>query len=338
MQHSNIDVIKSLSVPQASPIGTDTTIVYSRFPFDGGNRSNLYFSPSGGVVSIASCIAKLNDWEDAEGDFESVLIEYNSQKFLVGKEAIERNGQAPFKSVDSKAIAAKQLLMVALEPDGDRTDILIDTLVVQTPDIRLKAEVSQLERLKGHYSFKRNGVQIEAQVNKVEIVEECQSAWDYASAQGLFTWPDAKNGILDMGGGTTLARLYTTSGKVIRDAEVKLPGTFDLAKRIAAALQSKNEYTPDTSKIMDAIADGSYQLGSQTSFAGIFEQCRQQWIDEIRGQLKQGWATHSADIGEVLVVGGSAPLAQRFVDTTNGRFKIPANPQTFSLCGLMGGK
>ncbi|MEM7067139.1 MAG: hypothetical protein AAF572_28745 [Cyanobacteria bacterium P01_B01_bin.77] len=145
--------------------------------------------------------------------------------------------------------------------------------------------------------------------------------------------------MLDLGGGTALGRIFTRTGSPIRSAEVKIPGTYDLAKRIAAALQAKAEYSPDTSLIMDAIATGSYRIGQRLYFEGIYQQCRRQWIDEIRGALREAWAAHMEELGEVLVIGGSAELARDFVESTNGRFKIPQtpDPQHISLYGMLEG-
>ena len=195
-------------------------------------------------------------------------------------------------------------------------------------------------RLPGEYCFARNGRPTVARINRVQIVEECRAAWRYATQNGGYRWPRMKNAVLDMGGGTALGRVFTSSGQPVRGAEVKLPGTYDLAKRIAAALQSRSEYSPDTSLVMDAIADGTYCIGQRTPFEGVFQQCRRQWIDELRGALREAWAAHMAELGEVLVIGGSAPLARDFVDTTNGRFKIPTSPspQYISLFGMLEGR
>ncbi|NEQ54571.1 MAG: hypothetical protein F6K11_31310 [Leptolyngbya sp. SIO3F4] len=46
-----------------------------------------------------------------------------------------------------------------------------------------------------------------------------------------------------------------------------------------------------------------------------------------------------SELGEVIVVGGSAELLRPFVEETNGRFKIPKSPspQFVSLYGMLGG-
>lgn len=305
--------------------------VCSRLAFDGGNRFLKFFGPDGDVQIIQSCIKTLQDWEDIEPDEASILIETPTGRYVVGAQAAEMKGNSTHKG--SKAKLARRLLPVALSPG----ETLIDVLVVATPDIRNQSAVNHLKRLAGTHQFKRNGEDVTVQINTVEVLEECRAAWRYASRRGGFRWPHMKNAVLDLGGGTALARVFTSSGTPIRAAEVKLPGTYDLAKKIASALQAKDEYSPDTSLIMDAIASGSFTIGQRTPFEGIFQQCRQQWIDEIRGALKEAWVSHMAELGEVLVIGGSAELARDFVESSNGRFKIPSDPsaQTISLHGML---
>ncbi|MEO0348828.1 MAG: ParM/StbA family protein [Cyanobacteria bacterium P01_A01_bin.15] len=325
------------TMPLEGTEDTSNERICSRFAFDGGNRFLKYFDASGTVQTVQSCIKPLADWEDIEPDQHSVVIENQGQRYVVGSVAAEMHGTSTHQG--NKAQLAAQLLPVALEPGHHRNRILIGTLVVATPDVRDTIAVHHLEKLAGTYQFKRNGETITAKINRVEVVEECRAAWKYATNHGGYRWPDAKNAVLDLGGGTALARIFTRSGSPIRTAEVKLPGTYDLAKRIAAALQAKAEYSPDTSLIMDAIATGTYRIGQRLHFEGIYQQCRRQWLEEVRGALREAWATHMDELGEVLVIGGSAELARDFVESTNGRFKIPntPNPQHISLYGMLEG-
>ncbi len=86
---------------------------------------------------------------------------------------------------------------------------------------------------------------------------------------------------------------------------------------------------------MDAIADRSYKVGvSGANFAHLFEKCRDTWLEEIRATLRTAWSQYFAEVGEVLVIGGSAPLAQPIEESTKGRFKVAQNPQTISIRGM----
>jgi TRAP-type mannitol/chloroaromatic compound transport system substrate-binding protein len=87
---------------------------------------------------------------------------------------------------------------------------------------------------------------------------------------------------------------------------------------------------------MDAIADGSFQVGvSGTKFAHLFEKCRDAWIEEIRTALRTAWGQYFNQVGEILIIGGSAPLAKPIEEATKGRFKVAPNPQNISIMGMV---
>ncbi|MFG6103178.1 ParM/StbA family protein [Leptothoe sp. EHU-05/26/07-4] len=312
----------------------NSVLTYRRFAFDGGNRFIKGVSPDHQPRCIPSYIKPLEDWEDALPDSNTVIIESNGVRYVVGQVAQELKGKPTYQH--SKANLAQKLFLVALEPTEDRTHILIDTLVVTTPDTRDQQAVKRLTALQGLHQFKRNGVEIAAKINRVEVVDECLSAWRYAWNQGLFSY-HRKNAVLDLGGGTALARVILPNGLIDRAADVKLPGTFDLANKIAAALKARSEYSPDLGLIMDAIATATFTIGPRQSFAGLFERCRQDWLADIQATLRETWVKQAAEIGEVLIVGGSATLATALAETSNGRFKIPEqpSPQLISLYGLL---
>jgi hypothetical protein len=121
----------------------------------------------------------------------------------------------------------------------------------------------------------------------------------------------------------------------MREADVILPGTFDLARKIATRIQRDFPTTPGLSLIMDGIETNDYQLGTTGySFAAAFESARDEWLADIRGQIKTRWGQWLPNLGEVLMIGGSAPLAYPLQEATKGRFKIAPNPQTISIVGM----
>ena len=212
---------------------------------------------------------------------------------------------------------------------------------VALPDSRKKDAVAHIREIEGTRDFRRNGIDIVATVRKVVPVDETRPAYRYAIAKGLFNYPKKINGILDLGGGTGIGRLYAPNGTMDRSADVILPGTFQLAAKIAAALTPQLGYSPKLPLIMDGIADGSYELGTtQTNFKPIFQKCRADWINDIRARLKTAWINQLNSLAEVLIIGGSAPLAQPLTEATKGRFKvahhpqIPQFPQLISLYGM----
>jgi hypothetical protein len=67
----------------------------------------------------------------------------------------------------------------------------------------------------------------------------------------------------------------------------------------------------------------------------LFEKCRSGWIEEIRAKLRVTWGHKFAEIGEVLIIGGSAPLAAPIEEATKGRFRVAPNPQEISIRGMV---
>lgn len=307
---------------------------------DAGNRTTQWIDPQNIVRTIPSCIKMLEDWEEASPDSQSILIEVlnNSgdikERFIIGKEAQRQKGVSAFTG--NKCEMAKRLVYAALDPLPGTNTVIFDRLRVALPDARNKENVGLLKTLADTYYFRCNGETIHASVREVEPVDETRPAYRFAIANKLFLAPHQINGVLDLGGGTGIGRLYSPSGNVMRPADVVVPGTFALAKKIDAALMPSTNASQDLSLIMDAIASGSYQIGvSGANFAHLFPKCRDAWLAEIRSTLRTAWSQYFAEVGEILVVGGSAPLAKPIEESTKGRFKVAQNPQSISIKGMV---
>jgi hypothetical protein len=307
---------------------------------DAGNRSTQWIDPANVVRTIPSCIKMLEDWEEAEPDAQSVLVEVldNSgdikERFIIGAEAQRQKGVSAFTT--DKCLLAKRLIYAALEPLPGTNTVVFDRLRVALPDARNVENVELLKALADTYFFRRNGETVHASVRTVEPVDETRPAYKFAIANKFFKAPGQVNGILDLGGGTGIGRLYSPSGNLMRSADVVVPGTFALAKKIDSALMPTTNASQDLSLIMDAIASGSYQIGiSGANFAHLFPKCRDAWLEEIRATLRTAWSQYFAEVGEVLVIGGSAPLAAPIAESTKGRFKVAPNPQTISIRGMV---
>ena len=227
-------------------------------------------------------------------------------------------------------------MFAALEPNIGQNTLIIESLRVALPDSRHKENVKRLGELANTYEFTRNGERVYSTIRNIQPVDETKPAYRYARANGLFKSPKSINGILDLGGGTAIARLYSPSGSVIRELDINVPGTFDLARRINAALIPTTGQSQELSLIMDAIASSSFTIGiSGISFAHCFEKCRDSWIEDIRAKLRVTWGKHFSEIGEVLIIGGSAPLAKPIESATKGRFRVAQSPQEISIKGMV---
>jgi hypothetical protein len=312
---------------------TNSPLVRPTVCFDGGNRSIQWLNPAGNICQIPSYLKTIDPtWEDVEPDSNSVVIEFESETFVVGQVAKDMGGTPTFQG--DKVELARRLVLAALEPNLGNDALRVERLLIALPNSR-NASTAQLKAIEGTYEFVRNGQAIVATVRKVEPIDETRAAYVYAMQHGLFLSRKQVNGVLDLGGGTSIARLYSVSGSLMREADAILPGTFDLARKIASRIQRDFATTPDLALIMDGIEQGDYQLGTTGySFTAAFESSREEWFADIRGQIKTRWGQWLPNLGEVLIIGGSAPIAMPLQEATKGRFKIAPNPQTISIVGM----
>ncbi|MBD1903746.1 ParM/StbA family protein [Trichocoleus sp. DQ-A3] len=305
-----------------------------RLPLDGGNRFIKYLDPLNRVRILPSVVKELESWEDAEPDDKSVVIAVDGHRYVIGQLAAELGGKSVFE--EDKCELAWLLALAAIEPNLGQNQVLIEVMAVALPDSRNKQAIAAIKRVEGVKDFTRNGVNIVATVRQVEPCDETRPAYKFARSKGLFRAPNKVNGILDLGGGTGIGRLYAPNGTMIRTADTLLPGTYQLAQKIAGALLPQLGYSPELRLIMDAIADNSYLYGTtEINFEPIFQKCREQWIGEVRSKLKVAWTQQLSDLGEVLIIGGSATLAQPLVEATKGRFKIASHPNVSNFAQLI---
>ncbi|MDX2213758.1 MAG: ParM/StbA family protein [Oculatellaceae cyanobacterium bins.114] len=316
---------------------TDTkNLIRPLVAFDGGNRTIQWVDPLSNVHTIPSFIKPIDPtWEDVSPDENSMVIEFEGSTFVVGQVAKDLSGSPVFEK--DKVKLARLLVLTALEPMPGADAVRVERLAIALPNSRNDADVESLKAIEGTHEFTRNGQTIIATVRKVEPVDETVAAYRYATQQGLFLSKRNTNGVLDLGGGTSILRLYSVSGSLMREADLILPGTFDLARRIAARITRDLSASPDLSLIMDGIEAGDFMLGTTGyCFHAAFESAREQWLEDIRGQIKTRWGQWLANLGEVLIIGGSAPIAAPLQEATKGRFKIAPNPQTISIVGMLG--
>lgn len=307
---------------------------------DAGNRTTQWIT-SEQVMTIPSVIKDLAPLEEAEFDSKSVLVEVRdsygntTSRFVIGAEAQAQKGTPVFEV--NKVELAKHLIYAALEPSFNQSTMVIDCLRIALPDTDTRniQNVAFLKELEGVYKFLRNGKHVVASIRHIEPVEKTLPAYRYAREHKLFKSPKSLNGILDLGS-TGIGRLYFPCGSLNRQADVIVPATYVLAEKVNAALLPITGFSQDLSLIMDAIENGTFTISTNgISFAHLFHKCCSAWLEEILSKLSTKWEQYFSEIGEVLVIGGSAPLASPIEETTNGRFKVAPNPQTINIKGMM---
>ena len=301
--------------------------------FDGGNRTIQWIDPAGAVRVVPAFLKSIDpSWEEVEGSDRSIVIERGGAVYVIGQAAKEMNGIAVFQ--ENKTELAAMLVFAALEPNPHQSTVRIERLVMALPSSR-SSDTAFLKAIEGNHEFIRNGASVIAHIHTVEPIDETRAAYRYATRHGLFLSKKNPNAVLDLGGGTSIARLYSSDGALIREADVILPGTYDLARRIAARIARDFATSPDLTLLMDGIEAGTFHIGTTGyNFATAFDSARDEWLADIRAQIKSRWSQWLPTLGEVLVIGGSAPLAAPLVESSSGRFKLAPHPQTISIIGM----
>ena len=296
---------------------------------DPGNRFTKWVDCQT-VRSIPSYVKELSDWEEGGSDANIYEIEFSGRRYLVGRLAQLMGGAPAFES--GKADLAHLLILPALAADSPQR---IERLVIPTPDSRNQATIAKLKELETTIEFSVNGHECLSTIRSVIAVDECRGAYELALGRGMWRYPQNPNGIIDVGGGTAITRLFALGGALLRDADIVLPGTSHLAQRLAAAILPKVGNTADAGMLMDAIASNDFRYGfTDIDFSREFVSVRDAWTADIRAKLKANWAKYLPSLGELLIIGGSANLLQPMCEVSKGRFKVAPKPQFFNLYGL----
>jgi hypothetical protein len=296
---------------------------------DPGNRFTKWIDCQT-MRSIPSYVKELADWEEGGSDSQSYEIAFDGKRYVVGRLAQLMGGQPAFEA--GKVDLAHLLILPALASDSPQR---IERLVIPTPDSRNQANIAKLKQLETTLEFSVNGRDCISSIRKIEPIDEGRGAYDLAANRLMWRYPKHTNGIIDIGGGTAIARLFAPGGNLLRDADVLLPGTAQLAQALASAILPKLELSADAGSLMDSIASGEYQYGTTgIDFTNEFLSVRNAWVGDIRAKLKAKWTKFLPELGETIIIGGSASLLQPMCEASKGRFKVAPKPQFFNLFGL----
>jgi hypothetical protein len=308
--------------------------------FDGGNRFIKWISPGNQVRVIPSCIKEVTayQWKRLRPDNQTVLIEVDGKRYVIGKLAQELGGEPTFQK--DKCELAEILALVAIEPNPGDNFVHISKFALALPDSFKEDDVAAVMRLQNHpdiKEFRRNGKEVLYTIYEVEPLDETLPAFLYAKSQGFFSFPDQKNAVWDIGGGTSIARIYLSNGTLVQDGEVLLPGTKSLAQQVAVEMKDtfSLDYSPSLADIMDAIQRGDCIYGTDClDFSEIYQRACMSWVESARAEIRSKWTQHLPNLGEVLVVGGSASLAAPICEASGDRFKIAPEPQLFNIIAM----
>src|SRR4028119_1163334 len=229
---------------------------------DPGNRFTKWIDCQT-VRSIPSYVKALADWEEGGSDGHSYEIGFDGKRYLVGRLAQLMGGSPAFES--GKADLAHLLILPALASDSLQR---IERLVIPTPDSRNQQTIAKLKELETTIEFSVNGHDCLTTIRSVVAIDECRGAYDLALGRQMWRYPQNPNGILDIGGGTAIARLFAPGGALLRGGGSVLRGTCPRAHRVAAAILPKVGSTADAGSLMDSIASGDYRYRSEEGRGG----------------------------------------------------------------------
>lgn len=305
----------------------------ARISFDLGNRFNA-LTDGTKTVSYPSYSDRLSSRQDLNYDAPdfvgglSFRVDIGAQSFKVGAIAGALAARPTFAG--AKWEKTREFLFAGLAALGIETNAVIEELRCSVPDDQDLSQVTPSQALAGQtHQFKVNGVEYTVRINRVRIVAEGKTAWLRGVKEELFKYPEYLNGVLDLGGGTAIARLITPDGTIARDYEKVLQGgTSQLASQIAGEVQLLGA----EALIMDAIANGSFAVHA-VDFRAAYDALLPRWVAGIRGELNTAWRSIESEYAQILVVGGSTPIFAPFV-ADNRRYVIAPNPQFFALEGM----
>ena len=300
-----------------------------------GNRYIEYVSVNGQMVRLPNVIRDFDaSWEDVPSpSTDTAIIERDGRIYAIGQAAKTMHGKAAFDK--GKLSMMFDSVFAALEPSYGQSILRVENLKIAVPDTRNSEAIAESKKLQGTFEYTRNGQALITTVAKVTLIEEATAAYNYGVKTDLYQWLDAINGVIDFGGGTSSGRLYSPDGLMLREASITLPGTNQLAQSIQARLLKETAVSADLSAIMDGIENGSYRIGRNgATFVSHFASARDIWLDDIRSKAISQWNPYLNDLGEIILVGGSASLATSLEERTKGRFKVAPNPQDITILGM----
>ncbi|MGB3312576.1 MAG: hypothetical protein WBG32_00890 [Nodosilinea sp.] len=313
---------------------TDTGIqAIERISFDLGNRFNA-ITDGKTLLNWPSYCASLSSRQDLDysaADFkagQSYRVDIGAGAYKVGAIAGQLGSKPTFGG--DKWLKAQPFLFAGLAGLGIEPQAHIKELRCTVPDDQDVAQCTPFKRLAGQiWEFKVNGQPYAVRIDQVKIAAEAKFAWYCAIKDGLYQYPSYLNAVLDLGGGTAIARLFTPNGTIARDYELVIDGgTSALAVQIAGEVGLLG----CEGQILDAIADGSFAVHA-VNIKAAYDALLPQWVDSIRSDINTRWKSIQNQYAQILMVGGSAPLFAPFV-AKNPRYIVAPNPQFYALEGM----
>jgi hypothetical protein len=156
----------------------------------GGNRFIKWVDPFNEIRVIPSCIKEVSEtqWKRIKPDPQTILIEAEGKRYIIGKQAQELDGEPVFQR--NKCELAEIIALVAIEPNPGFDYVHIAKFAIALPSDTNESDVQALRKLENYPTareFKRNGRHICYTIAHIEPLNETEPAFLYAQQQGMFS-------------------------------------------------------------------------------------------------------------------------------------------------------
>ncbi|MGK7903871.1 MAG: ParM/StbA family protein [Hormoscilla sp.] len=270
-----------------------------------------------------------------EGKPNSPLIEYQGQQWHVGVGAYEYRKQSHAVEGDkSKNVLLSVLACCDFLPKEFQLSVRTSH---PTPGI-VAADIKK--QLQGCHVFSRNRSKYIAHIEDVTVEPEGLGAWRQAKAEGLIPL-EGYTILLDIGGGTSLTRLFNASGQILDQSVDLKGGAYDLASSISfdTRLTKVLGTRPHAGVIMDGFANGSHYYGFQAdaTWKPWLDEYLTPWFGGIVGAVKAQYEPQRARIVKFVLTGGSSML---IADRVKGlsTFAVIGDPRFANVRGMVLGE
>lgn len=318
---------------------------------DIGNGASKWATPIGWGL-IPSYLQFLDSWEckDILVDDSTRMVRYitGSNKSLEGKawvigEYAKVLGQPLYQK--EKHLHSLEMVLGLIEPPKHQCDIVIDCLPYSVPDDLRNEETAIIyNSIQGEHEVEINKKRATITIKKVKIFSEGEGAFRYALKNNLIDnrYKSSIIGIYDIGAKTTIITpiILMPNGQynIIKKKKRVFAGVQDLGQRISTSpnLRTVSTGSANIDLILEGIENGTYKYGTTgVSFLPQFDKYKQQWLDTLRGQVRTVWEDIISRIGQIIIVGGGAPLTDTIKESDPDRYVIPDNPRFANVRGLL---
>jgi len=123
--------------------------------FDGGNRFIKWVDPKNEVQIIPSCIKEVTQtqWKRIKPDPQTVLIEVDDKRYVIGRQAQELDGEPVFQH--NKCELAEIIALVGIEPNPGLDYVHISKFAIALPSDTNDSDVEALRRLESYPNARR---------------------------------------------------------------------------------------------------------------------------------------------------------------------------------------